>query len=282
LVVLVAGAASGSDGDRNSVRASSTTAPAPSVLPAQPPADLSQLAADIDRAQQIIDDPSSTTALLASAGGFDQLATGDLAHKPWQTQQTVVAMLSKPAAASMRASLAAATSLARLVTRHKRLPPWRIVQPPAPPTLLGYFKLAEARFGIRWEYLAAIEFIETKFGRVQGTSTAGAQGPMQFLPATWASYGSGNIDNPRDAILGAARYLRANGAPHDIAGALYHYNPSGDYVAAVDDYARTMRADPRAYYGYYNWQVLFAYARGPVILPVGYPKVRPIAVRYPG
>jgi membrane-bound lytic murein transglycosylase B len=142
--------------------------------------------------------------------------------------------------------------------------------------LLGYFKGAQSHLHVGWEYLAAIEFIETKFGRVHGLSPAGAQGPMQFLPATWAEYGTGNIDNPRDAILAAARFLLANGAPGDIAGALYHYNPSSDYVHAVESYAGRMRADHRAYYGYYYWQVVYAYARGTVILPVGYPKVRAV------
>lgn len=130
-------------------------------------------------------------------------------------------------------------------------------------------------------YLAAIDFIETRFGRVQGPSAAGARGPMQFVPGTWARYGRGNIDNQRDAIIAAARYLSANGAHGDMAAALYHYNNSTDYVAAVQDYARRMRADPRAYDGYYNWQVLYAKVGGLFILPVGYPRVRSEPVHNP-
>jgi membrane-bound lytic murein transglycosylase B len=171
--------------------------------------------------------------------------------------------------------------LSRLTPPEKRFPPWRILQPPGPGTLLGYFHQAQARFGVRWQYLAAIEFIETRFGRIRGPSSAGAQGPMQFLPATWARYGSGNINNQRDAIMAAARFLVANGAPGDMATALYHYNNSTDYVAAVQDYAGRMRADPRAYDGYYNWQVLYARVGVLFILPVGYPRVRPEPVRYP-
>jgi membrane-bound lytic murein transglycosylase B len=148
--------------------------------------------------------------------------------------------------------------------------------------LLSYFRAAQRRFGVPWQYLAAIEFIETKFGRVHGLSSAGAQGPMQFLPSTWALYGTGNIDNPRDAILSAARYLVANGAPADMANALYHYNNSFDYVHAVQDYAARMTADARAYYGYYYWQVLYSRAGGTVILPVGYPRVRPVSLRLLG
>jgi membrane-bound lytic murein transglycosylase B len=283
LVAMLAGAATHKHSHREAAQTTTTTtaSPPPSVLSQPLPRAPAQLAADIDSAQQIIDDPSSPSDLVASAGRFDQLAMGDLERERPKTQRAVLGMLSGRAATTMRANLAAAAALSRLATPRKRLPPWKIIQPPTPATLLRYFKLAQARFGIRWQYLAAVEFIETKFGRIRGPSTAGAQGPMQFLPSTWARYGSGDINNPRDAILGAARYLRASGAPGDMAGALYHYNPSQYYVAAVNDYASVLRADSRAYYGYYNWQVLYRYARGLVILPVGYPKARPAPVRYP-
>jgi soluble lytic murein transglycosylase-like protein len=155
-------------------------------------------------------------------------------------------------------------------------PPWRIIAPPGSEDLLGYFKAAQAQFGVPWEYLAAIEFVETRFGRVHGLSTAGAQGPMQFLPATLARYGRGDVNNPRDAIFAAARYLVANRAPAAMATALYRYNPSGDYVSAITDYAMRMRAESRAYYGYYWWQVLYARRGRTFILPVGYPRVRPM------
>ena len=65
-----------------------------------------------------------------------------------------------------------------------------------------------------WTYLAAIHLVETRMGRIRGASTAGARGPMQFLPSTWALYGAGgDINDPRDAILAAARLLRHHGAP---------------------------------------------------------------------
>jgi hypothetical protein len=107
---------------------------------------------------------------------------------------------------------------------------------------------------------------------------------MQFMPATWKLYGHGDVRDPRDAIFGAARYLVASGGRRDIADALYHYNPSADYVIAVRSYARRMRADPRAYYGYYYWQVIYAKRTGSLILPVGYPNVRPVPfhLRTPG
>ena len=98
---------------------------------------------------------------------------------------------------------------------------------------------------------------------------------MQFMPATWTEYGTGNVHNQRDAIFAAARYLVANGALADMSGAIYHYNLSGDYVAAVRAYAGRMRADQCAFYGYYYWQVLYRTTTGTFLLPVGYPRVRP-------
>ena len=76
-----------------------------------------------------------------------------------------------------------------------------------------------------------MNFVESAFGRLRNRSVSGARGPMQFMPATWAAYGlGGDISDPRDAILGAANYLHANGAPGDEARALYRYNPSSHYV----------------------------------------------------
>jgi membrane-bound lytic murein transglycosylase B len=256
------------------------TAP-PVVVPSTVPADRTELRADLNAAQRTIDDPSSSAQALASAGQFEQLATADMARDPRAAQRATLAGLDGPAAAATRADLAAASSLARLNTPRKSLPPWRIVQPPSPQTLLGFFKSTQARFGVPWEYLAAIEFVETKFGRIHGLSIAGADGPMQFMPATWARYGRGNVHDQRAAIEGAARYLTANGAPRDMADALYHYNPSIDYVRAVSAYANHIRADPRAYYGYYWWQVIAAVRGRRLILPVGYPKVRPVPVMLP-
>jgi membrane-bound lytic murein transglycosylase B len=100
--------------------------------------------------------------------------------------------------------------------------------------------------------LAAVNLVESDFGRVRNDSVAGAQGPMQFMPATWRTYGhGGDIHDPRDAILAAARFLAAAGARHDEAGALYRYNPSRLYVTAVARFAHRMRRDPLAFYGFY-------------------------------
>jgi membrane-bound lytic murein transglycosylase B len=125
-----------------------------------------------------------------------------------------------------------------------------------PATLLRYYRDAERRFGVRWNVLAAINFVESAFNKLRNNSGSGAQGPMQFVPATWRAYGlGGDVRDPHDAILGAANYLHANGAPRDNRRALFHYNPSALYVDAVLRYAREIRTDRRAFYEYYARQV---------------------------
>ena len=112
-------------------------------------------------------------------------------------------------------------------------------------TLRSYYLEAQQTYGVDASYLASINFIESNFGRVNGPSSAGALGPMQFLPGTWADYGQGgNVMNPRDAIMAAARYLVHYGAPLDMRTAIYHYNLDYDYVDAVESFARAIRDDP--------------------------------------
>jgi membrane-bound lytic murein transglycosylase B len=275
---LIAGGGASSSAPSNGSPPTKSSSSSP-VLPTTLPTDAAQLASDLNLAQQIIDDRSSSATDLTTAGRLIQLATHELRTGPLRAQHATLADLNGRTAATFRANLAASAALAQLNTPRKSLPPWRIIQPPAPDTLLSYFKAAQARFGVPWRYLAAIELIETQFGRVDGLSTAGAEGPMQFMPATWAAYGSGNVHDPRDAIFGAARYLVANGAPANIPAAIYHYNPSGYYVRAVEAYATRMWSDPRSFYGYYYWRVIFADRSGRFILPLGFPKVRAIPLR---
>jgi hypothetical protein len=123
-------------------------------------------------------------------------------------------------------------------------------------TLRAYYERASRRFDVPWTLLAAVHFLETKFGRVVSPSWAGAQGPMQFLPSTWEAFGmGGDIHATEDAILGAANYLSATGSPADDRAALWAYNPVDYYGDAVLAYDRLMRRDVRAYYALYNWQV---------------------------
>ncbi|WP_138974348.1 lytic transglycosylase domain-containing protein, partial [Patulibacter medicamentivorans] len=120
-----------------------------------------------------------------------------------------------------------------------------------PPFLLPIYQAAGTQYGIRWEVLAAINEIETDYGRNLSVSTAGALGWMQFMPATWRTYGvDGNGDgrrdpyNPVDAIFAAARYLRAAGAAQDLRGAIFAYNHADWYVRDVLERARLVARVP--------------------------------------
>jgi membrane-bound lytic murein transglycosylase B len=137
-----------------------------------------------------------------------------------------------------------------------RKTPLRIGAPAPAARLVAWYSEAERRFGVQWQLLAAINFVESAFGKVKSTSVAGAQGPMQFEPATWRAYGlGGNVHDPHDAILGAANYLAANGAGTDARRALYHYNPSSLYVDAVLHYAHRIAHVAYAFAEYYAWSV---------------------------
>ncbi len=109
-----------------------------------------------------------------------------------------------------------------------------------PPFLLPIYQAAGIQYGVRWEVLAAINEIETDYGRNLAVSSAGAIGWMQFLPSTFARYGvDANADgkkdpfNPVDAIFSAARYLRAAGAASDVRKAVFAYNHATWYVDSV-------------------------------------------------
>jgi membrane-bound lytic murein transglycosylase B len=131
----------------------------------------------------------------------------------------------------------------------------RIGAPDPLDRLVRYYRDAQDRFGVRWRILAAINLVESAFGRVRSSSVAGAQGPMQFIPSTWRAYGlGGDIDDPHDAILAAANLLAHGGAPSDYTRALYAYNPSPAYVDAVLRYARLIARDQAALYYLYSWR----------------------------
>ena len=120
--------------------------------------------------------------------------------------------------------------------------------------LRSFYLEAQRTYGVDASYLASINFIESSFGRNNGPSSAGALGPMQFLPGTWANYGQGgNVWDPHDAIMAAARYLVHYGAPNDMRSAIFHYNLDFDYVDAVEFFARAIRADPAWLDRLYYW-----------------------------
>jgi membrane-bound lytic murein transglycosylase B len=112
-----------------------------------------------------------------------------------------------------------------------------------PANYRALFRQAGRRYGIPWTVLAGIGKVESDDGANDGPSSAGALGPMQFLPSTWRIYGDGgDIMNPADAIPAAARLLLANGAPANIPAAIFAYNHSPEYVAEVLDWASTYAA----------------------------------------
>ena len=196
----------------------------PGVLPTVPSARPEAFAHELDRALATLRDQRSVPGELRRAGEYQQLAVRRLASASNAFRGAVLARTERETAADVIREVRAADSLGRLTTPQKHLPPWRILAPPRMGQLRGYYAEAQRLTGVHWTYLAAINLVETRMGRIRGASPAGARGPMQFLPATWASYGAGgDINNPRDAILAAARLLRANGAPEDMAAALYRY-----------------------------------------------------------
>lgn len=248
--------------------ASPTPTPRPSPTAADDPV---ALAAQLVSAERAIRDPLVAGDELAWHAHVQQLAYRRLVVRPeWRDQ--VLAALPDPLRPVAAANLDAGIDLRALVTPRERedLPRWRIVEPAPAETLLAHYRAAEAEFGVPWAYLAAIHLSETRMGRIRGTSIAGAQGPMQFMPGTWAAFGEGDINDDRDAIRAAARYLRHNGAPANLANALFRYNNSQRYVRAITFYAEVMRADPAAYRGYHGWQVYYLTTQGDVLLPVGY------------
>lgn len=106
--------------------------------------------------------------------------------------------------------------------------------------LLGLWQRAGAAYAINWQVLAAINKVESNFGRNMGPSSAGAIGWMQFMPSTWERWGvdadgDGIADpwNPQDAIAAAARYLAASGGQTDISRAVFSYNHAQWYVDEV-------------------------------------------------
>jgi membrane-bound lytic murein transglycosylase B len=214
-----------------------------------------------------------TTESTRSFGRRQQRAYRALAAHPEWTATTVAAVPADLQAA-VQANVDAGAALASLTPSDTEaptaFPDWEILAPEPAAALRSYYGEAAQATGIPWAYLAAIHLVETRVGRIHGLSSAGAQGPMQFIPETWASYGAGDINSNHDAIQAAGRYLASRGGPADMDRALFAYNNDDRYVEAVKAYASVLLDDPKAFDGYYQWQVFYAKRDGTYLLPEGF------------
>ncbi len=293
LLVLVGACGGGDDTSSTAANTStsvvpSTTAPTTSTTIDTSPqttlvveSDPDTLAATIADAERELRSPDLSDSSAREAAMAAQRAYRAISIQPELTE-AVVAAVPSDLRDAVRANAEATTELRRLTKPAKGLPAWQIVSPAPADELYGYYRAAEAEFGVPWAYLAAIHLVETRMGRIRGTSTAGARGPMQFIPSTWDAFGEGDIESNRDSIRAAARYLKHNGAPEKMANALFNYNHSDRYVRAVTLHAEVMLADsqsasadradkaPGAYRGYHQWQVWYRLPDGDVMLPEGW------------
>lgn len=279
-----------SSADTEADTTTSTTTPTTSSLPQAPPVDLhalrpprpaddpQSLAAQIAAAEATLADPAAKEMDIARAALAQQVAYRRLGDRPdWDG-----AVLAELAAHLHRRVQLHAQARREFTSMHTRLsdtlPAWEIIPPEPAEQLMAHYRAAEATFGVRWEHLAAINLVETGMGRIRGYSVAGARGPMQFMPRTWEAFGEGDIDDPRDAILAAARYLAHSGYHEDWDRALFAYNRHNAYVRGVRAYADLMIEDPAAFLGLYHWGIVYRSAHGDIYLPVGYNQTERIPV----
>lgn len=246
--------------------ASSQAGPGPA-----PPATPAALAAQLKRVETAVRNPATPAADLPALGLDQQVAYRQLANQPaWRAD--VLAALPAALRTTVEANVDAELKMASMVKkRPDTFPKWRIVTPKPPAEVLAAHQAAGADIGVPWPILAAINLVETRMGRIRGVSTAGARGPMQFLPATWTQYGAGgDIEDLTDASRAAARLLKRNGVNGNPREAVWSYNHSYAYVDAVLAYARIMTDDPKAFLGYHGWQVFYRHASGDTLLPEGW------------
>jgi hypothetical protein len=219
--------------------------------------------------------PKEIDRWLADGGRTSRRATDEV-HRGALLQQRSFRLLVRKGRLYRRVDRSLPRRIRRIVARHVNAqqqlsslatpvePPvrWKTYRPESPHALRRYYRAGQKRFRVPWQVLAAVNAVESRFGRILGPSSAGALGPMQFMPATWDIYGRGDIMDPRDSIIAAARYLSASGAPEDMRGALFAYNRSDAYVQAILTYAREIQRDRRSYYGYYFWEVFVRTTEG--------------------
>ena len=194
-------------------------------------------------------DPEPSPPPVALEETFGTRLTGEIRRRPRRLMVACLATVLGPAVAAQAGALSSrSTAEVRPADEPSGPAPaprpgdaasWRPVAADAAATCPG----------LPSEVLVAIAQVESSLGLQTWTSSAGAVGPMQFLPATWGAYGAdgdgdGSIDvmNSADAVHGAARLLCANGGgdPDRLASALWNYNHSDDYVRRVLTLARAV------------------------------------------
>ena len=255
--------------------------PVPRRYPSVPtdPISTAALLAEVETALR---DPTTPPQQLPDLGHQQQVIYRVLSADVPRSQQVLAALPQRWRSVAER-HLAARREFLRMSRgrRPSMLPAWRIIEPEPAEQLIAHYKKAEAATGIDWEVLAAVNLVETGMGRIDGVSVANAQGPMQFLPTTWAEagIGKGDIRDPHDAIQAAARYLVRRGGLQDIRRGLWGYNNSDYYGKAVMLYASLIKEDPSAYTGLYHWEIHFNADAGDLWLPVGYIQRTPISVQ---
>ncbi|MFV0525263.1 MAG: lytic transglycosylase domain-containing protein [Acidimicrobiales bacterium] len=280
------GTGSGADRDPTA-RASTPTAVDGLRLPRTP----DELTGALGEAELAVRDPAvaggpdpdgaatrADPALLAAWGRRQQVLYRVLAaHPEWADEVTAgVDPAVAPAVAANWRAQKALLDLVLAAPLSPTLPAWTIREPAPAANLLALYQEAEAATGVPWETLAAIHLVETRMSRIDGASSAGAVGPMQFLPSTWAACCQGDPTVDAEAIMGAAVYLVSLGAPGAMDEALRGYNNSEAYVTAIEAYSTVMTDDPAAYGGYHGWEVIYQSSAGLIRLPAGYQETEPV------
>jgi soluble lytic murein transglycosylase-like protein len=211
-------------------------------------------------AQLVRADAALHAHVTAGAALAQQRIVLRLSDHPTLSRQ-VIRLLPARVARDVTDDVLAHRELARL-TPPRPLSAFRVGPAAAAAKLRAFYAEAQHRSGIAWQVLAAVNYVESDFGRVRQSSVSGAQGPMQFMPSTWAAYGRGNVHDPHQAILAAARFLHAAEGTVAERAALHRYNPSWAYVDAIERYAGRIRRDPQAFLVYYARRLIVRTPQG--------------------
>jgi hypothetical protein len=229
------------------------------------------LATQLALAESALHDPTSPPDRLDLMAHLQQLVYRRVAARPEWEGPFFAALVPAWQDVARRHVAARRYFVATDVASVDDLPAWTIVAPAPSEQLSAHYREAEAAFGVPWTVLGAMNLVESAMGRIQGPSSEGNLGPMQFDAAGWASYGAGgDVHAPRDAILAAGRFLAANGYATNPAEALFRLRGDWSYVAGVQAYADLLAADPAQFGAVWRWQVYYANNQGDIWLPIGY------------